>query len=316
MKITNLKDSPELIEETQILIERSFNYPSNQSFSVDFYPLYNKDNFQNCFVLIEDDQVLAHIGARSCRLLKSSIVMLGGIAVDERVRGRGLFKKLIDYVLTQFSECAMFFLWSDKLDMYQKFGFYPAVTLFEYSQKDHTPKYKVDCINWNEFDFEDFYTNTGENRIERTSEDWEKIKSIVSAEVYVMKDKGRVINYFVKGKGADLSGIIHEYGSIDNNQLDTMRAFGKVWSPQKFDDNISLYGTVAKIGDQTAFKTFVLNYTGLEIQTIDSLSVEFIFEGQNITLSHLEFLQGILGPNVFKELDCLKPLFISGLDSI
>ena len=85
MDILNLADSPRFIMQTLTLIEQAFEYPSDQQFDTDFYPLFNKDNFQNCFVLVEEDKVLAHIGVKLRKLQVNKqthlVAMYGGIAV-------------------------------------------------------------------------------------------------------------------------------------------------------------------------------------------------------------------------------------------
>jgi hypothetical protein len=44
--------------------------------------------------------------------------------------------------------------------------------------------------------------------------------------------------------------------------------------------------------------------------------VYFYFNDELLALKTEEFLQGVLGPAPFEELGDLKPIFISGLDSI
>ena len=44
--------------------------------------------------------------------------------------------------------------------------------------------------------------------------------------------------------------------------------------------------------------------------------VYFYFNDELLSLDTEEFLRGVIGPEVFEELGELKPIFVSGLDSI
>lgn len=316
MNYTNLADSPHLAPKTQSLIEKSFGYNDKNSFSIDFYPLFNKDNFKNCYVIEENGEVLAHIGFKVRALGEFPIVMFGGIAVAEAARRKGLFKKLFTKVIENSPNAALYLLWSDKLDLYNKFGFYPAGKLYEYPQTNSQTEFEVEEISWDQFKYEHLYSNDSELRLKRTTEDWIEVKKITSAKIFLIKDKSSVINYFIEGKGADLSGIIHEYGRIDAEQLNCMKNFGRVWSPIEFKNAIPLFGTVISPGAPLLFKNFILSIFKLEVKSFDSNSVTFEFESKDLTLPIADFLTGTFGPGQFSELSSIKPLFISGLDSI
>ena len=316
MKITNLKESPQLIEKAKKLIEKSFDYPESESFAVDFYPLYNKDNFQNCFVMEDEGLVLAHIGVRPRSLAGHPILMIGGIAVEEESRGQGIFKKLFRYVLESHQDVALYLLWSDQLSLYEKFNFYPAGSLYEYDKQQSEHQFSVQKSCWSTFDLYDLYNNKSETRLERSTRDWEEIKKISSSKLFLVKKESEIVNYFVKDKGADLNGIIHEYGWIDEDQLNVFCNFGKVWSPQKFQSSRALFGTVLRPGSKIHFQKMIDSLFDIKVLDFTNDQVSFLFEGKSLKLSLPDFLEGLFGPNKFKELEDSKSIFISGLDSI
>lgn len=316
MNYTNLADSPHLTSKALKLIERSFGYNDSNSFNIDFYPLFNKNNFKNCHVIEKDDEVLAHIGLKFRKVGNFPIVMLGGIAVAEVARGKGLFKSFLSQLMDNIPPVAFFLLWSNKLELYKKLGFFPAGTLYEYPKIQSSSKFEIEEISWSQFKYENLYTNKIELRVDRLPSNWNEVKKITSAKVFLVKDKGRIINYFVMNKGADLNGIIHEYGHIDKIQLSCLQNFGKVWSPLKLKEANILYGTVIRPGSQKLFADFVGSVFGLEITNLDLNNISFKFESKEITLPIKDFLIGTFGPSQFSELSSTPPLFISGLDSI
>lgn len=331
MDILNLADSPRFIMKTLTLIESAFEYPDKEQFDTDFYPLFNKNNFENCFVIVEDDQVLAHIGVKLRKLIINKqthlIAMYGGIAVDANQRGRGLFTHLFEHVLELNKNVALHLLWSEKLDLYKKFDFYPAIDLFQYPlQKIETPnknlmieKKPLAELTNREFEaVKNLYDSSLSPHLARGQQDWNEIKEISSTEFYLIKKDRSVVNYFFKGKGADLCNIIHEYGFIDKEYLSIFRSYADVWTPFKVDELSpnTLFATVLTYGQKQLFTELVRNYTGILIKQITKDLVVFLFEGSEITLPIDEFLQGVFGPGRFQELIKTPPIFISGLDSI
>lgn len=169
---TNLEKSPQYIEQTKVLIESSFGYSSNHSFAVDFYPLFNPSNFKHCHILIDNNQVIAHIGIKQRILKGHKLTMYGGIAISEKYRGKGIFKDFFNSIVTMYSNCALHLLWSDKLDLYKKFGFHPAGELHQYTKEKTPHHYTVEEISWSEFQYVNLYENANEVRLDRTLSDW------------------------------------------------------------------------------------------------------------------------------------------------
>lgn len=134
--------------------------------------------------------------------------------------------------------------------------------------------------------------------------------------MYIIKHEQKIVNYFVKSKGADLEGIIHEYGFIDKEQLQCMQNYGTVWSPQKLAPAQTLFSTVVKPGELSQFNQLIQMLSKLTVDGISDDLITFQFNQSQVELSHAEFLVGVLGPNRFEELENLPPIFISGLDSI
>lgn len=332
MTITTLKAAPHLRNATIALIERSFEYKKPNQFAVDFAPLVSESNFHNCFIMIdENENVLAHIGVCERRILGIPVAMLGGIAVDEKHRGKGHFKELIQDVMAEKrSDVAFFILWSDQEDLYKKYGFHLCGTQIEIAQsknpKDFTktqlsglsdPQFKQVQQLYNK-SFANLYTS-----IERTAEEWQELLKITSTDLYIQESAGIISDYFFMNKGQDLNDIIFEYGTSGTIEdlIGKISAYGRVWMGARLvDHGEAQYQFLLAPGDTKHLAIFMGLYTEekIIIREINPMKQEvyFYFNEELLALETEEFLQGVLGPAPFEELGESKPLFISGLDSI
>ncbi len=330
-KYTNLAKSPELEQKVLSLIEKSFDYSTENSFATDFYPLMNPNNHSNCHIILEGNNPIAHIGVLNAAIeIKNklfSIAMYGGIAVDKHHRGKGLFRDLFNHIYPQY-HCALHILWSDQIDLYKRMGFYPAINLYSYSMLEkkfkNTEQLRIVKTKLNQLKTEELsqifklYNKPNEARIKRDANDWNVLKKITSADLYLIKhNHDKVINYFIINKGQDLAGIIHEYGTVDNESIQVLRQFGQVWSTQMFKDHQpqALYAALVKIGDHTKFRDLVSHYCEFNIQKITDQAIHFNFKDESFSLPIDEFLTGIFGPNRLEEIHA-PYLYIPGLNSI
>ncbi len=333
---TTLKESPSYLEETLKLIEKSFQYKKPFTFKEDFAPLMDSSNHHNCFIFIDENQkVIAHLGMKD-KIIRVNgkehlICLLGGIAVDEERRGEGIFRTLMEDVISEKrSDCAFFLLWSDQEELYKKFGFTLCGAQYEYSKtegKGNFEKTKFSSLTAQDqgavqFLFEKSFAHMYLTPA-RSSEDWKLITETKSADLYIKRDKQRVLSYFFMNKGQDLSGIVYEYGHQGEMKsfLEEARHYGTVWTGMPVaDSNTQQFQFMLAPADRRLFSSFVHDYTKgqFQLREINLMKGEafFDFNDETLSLEIPEFLRGILGPGAFEELGDLSPIFISGLDSI
>jgi predicted N-acetyltransferase YhbS len=331
--ITTLKERPDLYRPTLALVEKAFKYSQQYSFEIDFAPLMQQSNWSRCFIGIsEADEVIAHVGSleRKLRISDHSfpISMLGGIAVSEKFRGQGIFQQLFTHVMTELTdECAFFLLWSDNQKLYQKYGFHLCGEQFVIDKKDIQSE--IGPTTLKDLSFEELiqikqlYKTSFCNKflsIERSDEDWETLKKISSANLFIKKSHDRITDYWFTGKGNDLEGITYEYGSENLEQLFQSKVFGgKIWAAKEFSPATErLYQFFLAPGSKQLFTQFISTYTKIiSIREINHLKQEVFFDYRDELhcLELDEFLRGVFGPGTFEELQ-VQPIFISGLDSI
>lgn len=335
-KIFPLKEKPSCFEATLKLIERAFQYKREFSFKTDFAPLVDESNHHNCFIYLdENENVLAHIGTKDVRILVDGnehvLTFLGGIAVDEKSRGQGVFQELFQDVLAEKrSDCALFLLWSDLEKLYNKFGFHLCGTQIEISKNSNqsSPYVKTKYKSLNE-DEKKQIQNLYDNSFRKTyvsavrdSSAWELIEKIESADLFVQKNRGLIESYYFQNKGQDLPDVIYEYGSKRGflEFIQEISAFGKLWLGSSFIESANIqYQFFMSPGDTRLFSAFINDYTkgAFKLRNINLMKQEvfFDFKEETLMLELPEFLRGVFGPGPFEELETI-PFFISGLDSI
>ncbi len=332
MIITHLKAAPHLVKPTLELIERSFLYEKPNSFATDFAPLMSENNHHNCFIMIDEkENVVAHIGVCERKILGIPVAMLGGIVVDEVHRGEGHFQELMQDVLAEKkSDVAFFMLWSDQETLYKKYGFHLCGTQIEITKSGKPSaftKTKLNKLSPEHFQqiqklysksFSVLYTS-----IERTAFEWQDLLKIDSSDLYIREDGKQITDYFFINKGQDLTDIIFEYGTsgVLKDLIKEIIPYGNVWlGANLLDEGEAQYQFLLCPGDTKLFATFIGLYTNEQILIRDinpmKQEVYFYFNEELLSLETEEFLRGMLGPASFEELGELKPLYISGLDSI
>jgi predicted GNAT family N-acyltransferase len=330
-----LSQKPSCYEATIKLIEASFQYKKPHSFEIDFAPLIDKSNHHNCFILLdENENVLAHIGAKdrflSVNNKKYPITLIGGIAVDEKRRGEGIFQTLfMDVLAEKRSDTTLFLLWSDLEKLYNKFGFFLCGTQFEFSSGiEDSPYIKTTYSSLNDDEKKQvrslylesfskiFLTTT------RDEKDWSDLAKVTSAELFLQKHNGKVESYYFQNKGQDLPGIIYEYGTKKEitDFIQEIGQYGKVWMAKELVSTENLqYQFFMSPGDLRLFSEFILSLTNQQfaIRNINIMKQEVYFDygDETLSLETSDFLRGVFGPGAFEEIE-IPTLYLSGLDSI
>ncbi len=329
IQISNLKDSPNKVSETLNLIEDSLNYSSENSFEQDFYPLFNIDNHGNCYIVLKNDEVIAHIGFCPREVIINNhlipIGMIGGICVKKEYQGQKIFSELFSRVIHSHEEdCAFFMLWSDKNDIYEKFGFFEfgqnyIHTLMGTNKFEQTYFQNLTQIEKNQIEvlYNGFHQNT--IFINREEFDWDIIANIKS-ELHIYKEDNLIKAYYFKSKGQDLSGIVHELTFADTKYLNYINE-QEVWHPRPLDDQplAITYSGMMRANTNQHFVDFInmISDNSIEIQEFSQTEINFIFKENEFTLGLNQFINGVFGPDFISEFkDFHSVLFISGLDSI
>jgi predicted N-acetyltransferase YhbS len=344
--LTTLSLNPEYFEETIALIEREFYYDNNYHFEIDFAPLMNPLNFENCFLLIDEESnsVAAHLAVCERVAIKNGIrtpvAIIGGIVTDKKFRGQKLFKKLMDHALNEFSSrVSLFILWSEIESLYEKFGFSRAGGLIEtgnsvFGLSDRPAGFEKTSFNqlsssdfeqivslYKDFNEKYFFTLTREDK------EWSIIKEMKSIDLYLKRNlEGNIIKYFCVNKGRDLTSIIHEISALNENEFQSLLKDVdrfKLWVPEseslRFSAREIFFTAFIKLGSEKLFDDFLAQITDGELSIIkrENQLVHFKYNSETHIASEQDFIQYVLGPRPLEEFTPYKlSLYICGADSI
>ena len=331
-EFASLSAFPELETQANSLIEDVFAYSKNHSFKTDFAPLTSKRNLSQRFILIDSSrmEVVAHIGTRMRDFIWQGesipVCMIGGVAVKKELQGKGIFKSLMDRTIASLeSQCALFLLWTDKHEMYERWGFYLAGKQWCYRTNSPatTPSTKTLFANLSSDDktklMQLYKSHINQKFFSpiRDQDDWNDIADITSSDLYLFEG-----GYFFKNKGMDLQNVVHECVSqLSVNDL--LRVIGdksQLWHPsnQSVDDEVLM--DLQQVGlwrlnkHPMALKK-ISHLLGAKIETQDwDFSVRH--DGRNFSLKAHELLEEIFGYGNFSLRKDSVPVYISGLDSI
>ncbi len=336
---STLAHFPDFFEETIKLIEKEFKYPSHQSFLTDFYPLMGPLNHQNCHILIDEDKVIGHIAVKERNLsykgVKTKVALIGAIALNEKYQQQGNFTPFFNNIIERYSnDNSLLLLWSDLKPLYNRFKFYEAGGVIQTGKKKLlNENLSTDWIKTNfkslsptELDeIKRIYQNQDLLTLERSENDWDLIKEITSASLFIKKDNNKISSYFIKDKGNDLNNIIHEFASIDNDIISATQDLSDymLWLPEKYNSTFNkkdiLYGAFFRIADIQKLSFFLSALTNDQLSIFghkdDMIQVKYI--NAEFDFKAEDFITGIFGPNPISEFsDILPAIYIAGLDSI
>lgn len=304
ISVISLAKIPDYYDEVLRIIEAELNYSAPHHYENDFYPLMNSNNWENCFLIFNEQQLVGHIGVRELNLTLKSftlpVLFLGGITIKKEFQGKGIFKFAFQDVLAKFQgQHALHFLWSGHQDLYKKFNFYEVGQIYQTGNESfiNLQSFLHKKLNALSNDEKNFIKNCFENsflqsvKIQRTSQDWEAIFQIPSVDVYFQLKDQKYISYFFINKGQDLQDIVHEIGALDQECLDLileeMNKF-KLWLPFLKHHQVSstaLYLAQVRIENITLLNSWLdkLNITQLKIENGVEKNAQLFFQSKGLS---------------------------------
>lgn len=236
------------------LIEQAFNYQRPHSFYVDFYPLFGSEFNNGHLCALYNEEVVGHLAYCQREIIISNkhykVVFLGGIAVAKEYRGLGIFKTLMQKAIALLENEAHFFmLWSGDAGMYEPFDFQECGAIYQWGElESNLPTRSLSTLSHTELmHIKELYELSWPNRIMRDEQQWQALLKMKSVQVHFSND-----SYAFIGKGFDLGGVMHEYGSRDLKQFELEQKSFRVWSPHSSGNKneLKLWLALARKGNK------------------------------------------------------------------
>ncbi len=144
---------------------------------------------------------------------------LGSVVTAEAHRGRGLARHTLATAEDRARNegAALAFLWADEAEVYAGMGWRPAGTEFDFRLDDNQRTFLPDAEGVRVARAEDaeaihaLYCEH-EQRVERTLDEQRQLLAVPGVTTLVREVDGKVTAYGCVGRGADLQGVLHEWG--------------------------------------------------------------------------------------------------------
>jgi len=319
MNVKTLKESPEKLNECVELIELAFGYQNGHSYKEDFSPLFHEHNLENCYFLEEDDQVIATLLTLPKELEykdnRLPVLFLGGIGVKDEKQGAGLFRSLLETILLLNPQYALYLLWSDLSQLYEKFNFHEFGLVAENDLSDQTPK-EIEKFppEYLEIIIKS-YQDLSQNYLlpHRTPEDWHDL--FQSHSIDHITDHNH--HFYFVNKGMDLQGVCHERHPINAPDISGFSNWNY------FPDEscpISRYMGFLRLGNLEILSDFIEKTSNKRLFIVERNNEGLMtvsFDGDYYDLAEKDFIQGLWGPGQMEEwIGLVPPLIVFGYDSI
>ena len=199
------------------------------------YPLaIGPHNKENMFVIKDENSIISHALAKYL-VLKTplgliKVATIGSVVTNESFRNQGYSQKVLKSCLDKATQdhCDLAILWTDLYDFYRQLGFELAGS--EYSYRLDTPlpqeNTQLKYIKGSSISAEALLKVFSQHTVSsvRSLEDIRKFLKIPNSNVYSAWDtSGQLKAYAIEGKGADLTGYIHEWGGSVTDLLSLLR---------------------------------------------------------------------------------------------
>ncbi len=200
--------------------------PSSSWSLVDEYPLaINSRNISNIRVIREADHIVSSAVMRTLMIRNIvglfKVAAIGSVVTDPQHRNKGLSHSILQNCLVsaKTTGCEFAILWTDLFDFYRKIGFEAAGTEIRIDlplSYLHPLPAHLEAMEGANVDPKSLLRLYSQHTCGtlRTEDDIRQSLTIPNSRVYTLWERStrRLMAFAVEGKGADLTGYIHEWG--------------------------------------------------------------------------------------------------------
>lgn len=200
------------------------------SISAEYPTALTNTNIHNMRIITENEKILSHAVLKPLIIKSPHVIFkvgaIGSVVTNPDHRSQGLSTNIISNCLdeAQRQQCDVAILWTDLFDFYRRMGFELAGNEISFvidrplETKTQELRFSNDSRIAPEAILRLFMNHTV-NTV-RTAEEVRKFLAIPQTKIYTAwTANNQLAAYAIEGKGADLSGYIHEWGGGVNEIL-------------------------------------------------------------------------------------------------
>jgi len=196
----------------------------NWSIANEYPTALTPTNIGNIRIITEGNKIVSHAVLKPLIIKSPTVIFkvgaIGSVVTDSNYRGQGLSTRILSECLIEAKkqDCDIAMLWTNLYDFYRKMnfelaGFEESVIIeneFTVPQQENLKFMKGTKVSP-----EAIYKLYSQHTVAsiRSAEDIRKFLAIPNTNLYTAWDQNnQLVAYAVEGKGADLTGYIHEWG--------------------------------------------------------------------------------------------------------
>ena len=199
------------------------------------YPLLlSPTTHQQSTCVFHDNEVAAHANLFPRKLIHASgqksfnIGLIGNVATSKKYQRHGLQYKLMEHLekTALLQNVDALILWSDLYEFYQKLGFASTGReiryMFARNPNAQSSSLELqDTKDLSDYDLAQMLSIRPkmEWNLERSTSDFAKLLTIPNTSLYTSKKNQKISSFYIVGKGSDMQGVIHEWGTNDRLRL-------------------------------------------------------------------------------------------------
>ncbi len=193
------------------------------SIEAEYPTALSEANRHNMRIIKDADQVLSHAVIKPLIVKSPEVIFkvaaIGSVVTHPAYRNQGLSSQIIRECLSESEKqnCDLAILWTDQFDFYRRFGFELAGTelsfIIDSFQTDKNLNLRIERTK--KIDPEALLRIYSKHSVGavRTVDDIRRFLQIPNSELYTAwESNGTLAAFAVTGKGADLTGYVHEWG--------------------------------------------------------------------------------------------------------
>ncbi len=236
MKLIHPTDLVTLEKRNHMLFEALRTQDSELPIEKEYPIVLSAENLRYSYCLTDQDTICSHANLWPRILQDRSHVetipvgLVGNVATAESHRGRGLMKDLMDTLEQEAQKKGLsaLILWSDLSEFYHRLGFESLGKEFHFSFETMDLEPLTD-IQVKQTKLQDIDRTLLQKllalrypisrTLQRSLSDYEQLIHIPSMELYTAWKNDNLCAFGWIGKGADMSGVIHEWGAQEPEMM-------------------------------------------------------------------------------------------------
>lgn len=172
---------------------------------------------------------------------------VGSVVTQEQHRGQGFARATLEAACDRVAQegGAFAFLWADDAAVYESMGWFPAGTEFDFKIDDNQRSFLPDAVGVREAGPEDAEAilslyDQHPQRVVRSLEEQRHLLRIPGLTCWVKETEGQVCAYACVGRGADLQGVVHEWGGRGEEFLAVLSGILDARDDEGLEDDLFL----------------------------------------------------------------------------